>query len=540
MMYALNTVHKNEIQIAFERLKDAALVRDFNSFETELNFINFQSDSILTEFEIAYKYYFNGWFLVHFGENKEIPDHLDHAKDLLTQAVDLFHQSGFTDEAVEAQITLGWSYFLTGEISSYGAFLQDALLTCDSRKTDSYFSVCVSLLIVYFDEIRKGQNETVKNDALQIITKLEEKIVFLTNERIKCQFYHNSARLFRLLKLYPKSLKFYLSALQTAQNLRNRHFEALTWNSLAHCYLDLNQTNEALQAINTSLDIFKTLKLKAAKANALDSKATILHRQHKYKEALTTINASLTFFREGNSWQEYAAAIWNKIEILYSLRKKTEIFEMFRELSNLAYSHLNLSDQIEYYKKFEQMNFIAFGKSFDEKRLQFEHFVIQPLLDQYGVTKSARQLGINHHQTLSNIVDRNPLIRMKKRIPRSDKNDIREITIKQNFKIAESINTEYVGFFQVSEKVSRSVFNQNQELILLVIHDGRGKNGDFILMESDGYTFVAELVVEEGQPHFVELETGNNSPEDASIFGRILGIAPTADLQNETIYFQKI
>lgn len=527
------TQKSTDFDTLVDLLKSAELSRDLSALEVYLApYLNSDLSS-LPLFEQANLNRFIGFFYIHSGKAKNIAGFQEKGADYLTAAIRQFEELGAESEAVEAEITLGWSYYLKGETYNFEPFLLNALYRPDLRR-DTVFAIKVSLLIVYFKESKL-------DDGLEIINELDGIIERAENKLYIWQFYHNAGLLFRRSGDYQKAKAFYKRALHFAGALNNRRFEGLTNNCMAFCSLAAGELNQAIFYSNSSIEIFSQLKDIGLKAECLDTKALILFKLQNFQDALNTIISAIAYFREGESYLKFAEALWNKIEILYALRKKTEIFETFRELSNLCHERLELKYQQEFYRKFEDLCFMFFGKDYDEKKKEFETAMIKPLLDKYGIVEAARRLGFSNHQRLSKIVSRNDLNpnQMNRKV-RADENEISEVSLKQRFDFNKPINKVLCGVFKVNERLARLIFNKNESLLLLIIQDGRGRNGDLIMMSENDSIFIAELVIEDGATYFVNLETGSSAASSAEIFGRIIGFAPTSELKNEPIFFAEI
>lgn len=531
---------ENKFDFTIEKLKDAALSRDRFALEKYLENLEVEEDNLRDK---AYFHYFKGYFLIHFGGVNKIDNHLEIGKNELTLAIDCFKQSDLIDNAIEAQISLGWSYYLSGEISSYEAFLLDALSQCSDETSDSYFSVCVSLLIVYFKDLQSTdriKSNTAKYQALALIKNLENQIYRCSNKRIICQFYHNAARIYRLLKDFQSAFKFYQFAIKQSQSLKNKQFEALSYNSLAHCYLDAGLFDLAIESIDYSIDIFKSLKIYTSIAYAMDSKASILLAQNKLDEALTTINGATTYCRRQVNWDELAEILWNKIKILFRLKKKLEIVETITQLGN-AIVQLDLDRRNYYYQKIQEIVVIPFGDTLKEKQASFNKQIILPVINNTkNNSQAAKELGISH-QTLRNTIER---LEVEKQ-PRKRRTDARHIIpipkVKTSF-LPIPVPASKCKYFRVAENIA-SCLGFNSEVIIAVYKVEQLNEGDLILVEDFEELIITELIFEEGKYQFLDLSCNVGfciTNKTALWLGRIIGVAPAKDLQNETIYFQKI
>lgn len=528
-----NSHETRNLDLLIESLKDAELSRDLSAFELYLA-PYFDADiTYFPAYEQAYINRFLGFFYIHFGKAKNYTGYLEKGADHLTKAIFLFEECGAESEAVEAEITLGWSYYLKGDTHNFEPFLMSALSRTNLTK-ETVFSIKVSLLIVYHKEKRIAEGQEIINELVSIIES-SNNLLYIW------QFYINAGLLCRLDNQLHKAKDFYKNAIHFARILKNRRFEGLTVNCLAYCAMAADDLSTALYYSEMSVKIFSELRDFGLKAECLDTKATIFFKSGHLNEALNTIITAIAYFREGESYLTYAESLWNKIEILFALGKKSEIFETFRELSNLCHERLELKYQQEFYRKFEDLCFMFFGKDYDEKKKEFETAMIKPLLDKYGIVEAARRLGFSNHQRLSKIVSRNELNpnQMSRKV-RADENEISEISLKNRIVFNKPINKVLSGVFKVNERLARLIFNKNDSLLLLIIQDGRGRNGDLLMMSENESNFIAELVIEDGATHFVNLETGSSVASNAEIFGRVIGFAPTSELKNESIFFAEI
>ncbi len=516
-----------------ETLKNASLTRDYAVLKQYLAPYLEEDLSPYSLIDQAYLNYFLGYFLVHSGKTQNLKNQ-EQGRDFLTRAVDQFRQSAMDDEAIEAQISLGWSYYQTGEVTNYESFLLDALSQCDS-KSDAYVSVNVSLLIVYYKE----QNYV---EALNIIESLQQQVSVCQNLRIKCQYFNNAGLIYRDTGDIPKAVDSFGQSINNSKILGNKQFEAQSLNCLANLYLQIRCYDLALQHAETALDIFKLQNQTGFIASVLDTKANILSAKGEFIEAYTIINAALTYFRRSESYLEWTECLWNKIEILYQLNKKLEIIETFSELSAVSMLNLSLEKQKLYQKKFADLIIIPFGETLDGKLEICKRSIIEPILAEVGeVVKTARRLGLKHHQNLTNYLEKNSDLKkylVKQNKARADKSEITLIQIKKFNQNANLLDSKSFGYFRCSQRLAKRFFNQDNELVLKISQNYPIRNGDLYLLSND-FPFIVEITFEDGQVYFVD-EDGNTLSKTVRVIGKIIGYAPASELGQERIEFSKV
>lgn len=526
--HSLQTSADINFDLLLNKLKNAALTRDFQMFKAVLSpFLNTDlSNHSLTE--RAYLNYYLGYFHIHFGKSKNKREYQEIGKDYLTNAVEQFQQLGLQNEIIEARISLGSAYFHTGVIDNYEIFLQEALADCDSKTSDAFFSVNVSLLVVFF------QNQKIK-EALDLIVHLENKIHFCSNGRIKCQFFHNSARIFRLTGNFPKAFYFYQEAIKIAKQLNNQQFEAITLNSFAYCCLVFKEYELGLDLINKSIDIFKFIKNEGGMAEALDTKSLIYKATGKLEEALKTINAALTYFRLGENYLVFAEVLWNKIEICQTMQKKYEIIATFAELGKLALDHLEPEKRLEYYEKFSDLMILPFGETFRKKMENCRTSIISPVLEQSdGVVDAARKLGVKH-QTINYFLKKHPHLKpehFSMTETRVDKHEIWKIKLSKKANLPGLVDVNSFGFFQCDSIIAER-FHEKGELILMVSQNEPFQHEDLVLLKNRS-PFIAEFIIEDDFCYFID-ERGITIPKDKETrcLGRIVGYAKVTEHNSE-------
>lgn len=513
-----------EVGYLIETLKTASVTRDFGTFK---KILNPYFDLDLSEFypeERAFLSYFLGYFYVHLGKTNNKKDFQEKGKDYLTNAIDHFYSLNLTDEAIEAKITLGYADFQLGLIDNYEAYLLDALSEC-KENTDGYFSVCVSLLIVYYKDNRIGE-------GLKLIREIENEIVKCKSLRILSQFYTNAGLIYQFAKNYRQAVRCYEEAIETAHRLKNRQFEAMSLNCLGYCYLFAEKYDLALWNVDESLRILGELSDFGHYAEVLDTKALIYFEIGEVKESLDTINLALSYFRQGENYRAWTESLWNKIKIQQRLEDSVGIFETFRELSDLT-GKTDLDMQREYYRKFQQICLIPLGKNLKEKTDFCREAIIKSALSQSKTkAEAAEKLGEKSHHNISNFLKKRKMPEQTER--RVWKFSVDEYSVNILQKRGELMT------YQCSRDVSQTFFGADSNVVFITVKADSGQSGELFLLakEKTSELFLGELV-ESGNRFYFEVENGGAIISGFRILGRVVYFGEINKARNE-IKFKRL
>ncbi len=126
------------------------------------------------------------------------------------------------------------------------------------------------------------------------------------------QSYNIIAEIYYYKEIYPEALKYYLLALQVAEN--NNIKEGVAWTKfwIANIYFALGNDSLVLNSYKSSLAVYKELKIQINIARCYIGLGDVYYRFGSYKEALLNFREALKILEGSKEWDNYLV---NEVDI---------------------------------------------------------------------------------------------------------------------------------------------------------------------------------------------------------------------------------
>jgi tetratricopeptide (TPR) repeat protein len=361
-----------------------------------------------------------GVFLSHFGRARGFANYQLRAKNMLTQAIELFEAYKLNENAAETKVALANCYWFSGEICEY-----DDLIKAVEEEFAAQPTNTVSIQIKLNRLLVANWREDKKESKL-LISDIAGTISTSHDVRLQTQFQNLAGVAYWTLGELDKSITHASEAVRIARKNKNHIFLAMSLNNLAFFYRVTGRFDRALTTSREAIAITEASGDKGWTAHFLDTKALIYLHRGEHIESLQVIEKSIGIFSEGEDYTGLTDAMWTKCLCLLRLNRFTDALGLFIELRDIAA---------------RQIGQVAVDKF--EKLLAGEVYVLRqfPLVDELSalkrslvvkamrqteghIAKAAKVLRLRSQQHLSQILNREfpdiyDELGIKRRAPRS-------------------------------------------------------------------------------------------------------------------------
>jgi tetratricopeptide (TPR) repeat protein len=396
-----------EILHLIEEARNAELCRDVDSLRKILQTVWNDNNRLptFTDYEPAIRaelLRLCGFFLTFYGRSRNLRDYQLQAKDLLTNATEIFQSEGLADKAAESKIILAFCYWNSGEVSECEALLSLVENDFSENKIHPvYLQIKINrmMLLCWCEKF---------DEAFAIINEISPLMDYCKDSRLKILFNFEAAILFHRKLKYEDAIFYFSESIRLAKDNSNFHLLALTYNNLSLLYRDMKLFNEAHDLSSKSFDILKKLNHIGWIPHILDSKALIYIDENKYREALEVIEEALTYFYEGEDYKGLTAALWTKVRCLIRLERAEDAFLIFADLKNIAAERIGEVAVKKFAKSLTEEIYVLRHLPLADEIAEFKRArVSAALIEANGVVgKAAKILRLKNHQALSDILNK--------------------------------------------------------------------------------------------------------------------------------------
>jgi tetratricopeptide (TPR) repeat protein len=555
-----------ELLQLIEEARNAELCRDIDSLRKILQAV-WNDDTCLPTFAEyeppirAELLRLCGFFLTFYGRCRNLRDYQLRAKDVLTNAIDIFRAEGLADKAAESKIILAFCYWNSGEVQECEALL--GLVENDfseNKLHPVYLQLQINrLLICYWgNNFREGQ---------KLINKISDSMEFCKDFRLRIMFHSESAITYHLLKYFDDAEFHYREAARLATKVGNKRFIAVNLNNLSFLYKDTKNFKAAHSFANKSLKIYSTLGDTGWIPHVLDTKALIYIDENEFLKALETIEEALEYFYQGEDSNGLTNALWTKVRCLFRLERAEEALLTFTELKNIASEHIGEVAVKKFAKNFTEEIYILRHLPISDELTAFKKARIGAALIEAdgGIVKAARILGYNNHQALSDTLNNQfpgllEELGFKRRARRGSakKKDSKTVNINssdifhereisrlvlkdKHFSFAFPFSSEQFETFYFDKYLMKS-FGIDTGAIVAVIPISELSKGKLVLVsDRDGFMFGKTEYDDWAGIYFISDGQGNPIPiDETNIVGEPVGFCEFSKTDDKYIQFSRL
>jgi CheY-like chemotaxis protein len=399
-----------------------------------------------------------GWM----GSSDRAEASQERAKDLITESIELFEKLGQTSRAAEARGDLGLCYWREGALDESRINFAKAINQLADENSELRAVLLIRLGIVEVCAQRLNDALRLYNEAAPLLDKSED-------HALKGAFHNEFARLFRRFGLAENrdhyvdlALVEYAAASFHFEQAGHTRYQASVENNLAFLYFTLGRFSDAHEHLDHARSLFLQLDDQVHLAKVNDTRARTLLGEEKLRdaekfaqsavrtlekgdeqaflaEALTTygtVQARLGRHPQARSFLQRAITVAEtagdlegagraKLSIIEELREQTsaeDLAVVYRSAADLLDRSQDpsaskrliscarqvieaLASAEDEGKKATEQSWEGF--SFKQQILDCEKALIERALRDAGgsVTRAARLLGFNHHQSLISLIN---------------------------------------------------------------------------------------------------------------------------------------
>lgn len=261
-----------------------------------------------------------GTYLSEYGKITGNREFQRRAKDVLTQAVDLY---GFeTEEAALTLVTLAYVYWHLGEMSNFEAILGSI--------TDRFHPSHPAAIKIRVNQILGLTFGGEPAKAYELLREVYAVVDDCPSLEVKVQFHNAAGIVYGRRGDTDQSLKHLQQAATLSREIGNDQFLAINLNNAAMAYLEAQDFRNAHKYIAESLSAAVS---KGWEPHFRDTQASIYLREHRYEEALEAIEGAIISLRDAGDLIGLSTALLTKCKALAHLERLADILIAFSELA---------------------------------------------------------------------------------------------------------------------------------------------------------------------------------------------------------------
>lgn len=556
-----------ELLQLIEEARNIELCGDLNSLRKVLQTIwNIEETPNFNDYEELIKaelLRLCGIFLSYYGKySLNRKNYQVRGKDLLISAVEIFDENKISERAAEAKINLAFCYWNSGEVSEAEAILD--IVEAEFRKDlfhPTYLRVCINRLLICF------WKQDIES-AFKIIEKINSSMQFCTDLRLQAMF-HNQAGIFhRAAKKYDKAVFHLNEAIRFAGEKDNKLFIAINLNNLAFLYKEIKDFQKALDYISKSIDEVNKIKYQGLLPHTLDTKALIYLDWDKSDEALEAIDQSIELFKQGEDYRGLTDALWTKIRCLFRLKRSEDALFTYGELHQIAIEQIGEAAVKKFAKNLaEEIYAINHLPLIDEVAEFKKARVSAALIEANGVVgKAAEILQLKNHQALSEILNKQfpglldelGFKRRAKRNPGKSKNSqskkvennsanafvehkiSRLVLTGKHFSFDFKFSSPQFETYYFSKSLMK-IFGIDTDAVVAVVPVQKLEAGTLVLVSDEDKFSIGKMEHEDWLGiYFILDEKGSPIPvNEKNIVGEAIGFCPVSKTDNKYIKFSR-
>jgi CheY-like chemotaxis protein/tetratricopeptide (TPR) repeat protein len=383
------------------------------------------------------------------------------AKNLITKSIELFEGLGQSEKAAEARGDLALSYWREGSYDEARIHLANALSLLTNEDSELKAVLLIRAGIVEVWALRLNEALRFYNEAAPLVQRSED-------HALKGSFHIEFGLVFRRLAA-PENREDYLDRALIEYAAASFHFEqagngrylARVENNLGYLFFVIGRYKEAHRHLDRARHLFLELKDVGTAARVDETRARTLLAEGRLLEAERMVRSAVGTLERGGEQAVLAEALTTygivlarlghyprskvlleraievaettgdlegagraKLSIIEELGNKIstkELVSIYRSAiellkdsqdpstgKRLITSAETLLDELVRLEDGDQTQMATVGKgSFKEQVLNYEKALIERGLRDAGgsVTRAARLLGFNHHQSLINVIN---------------------------------------------------------------------------------------------------------------------------------------
>ena len=293
-----------------------------------------------------------GWL----GSRNEVKEADDHARDLITESIRLYEESGDSKKVAEARTELAYCYWRTGAHDEARILFATAL----ERLTTEGNTRANALLGLALVEWSASHYE----ESWQILSSNASLFRKITNHTLKGSFHNQSAMNLRALATGPNSSAYFQQAIKHYEEAdyhftlaRHTVYRAHVKNNVGYLLFKLAHFRKAHEYLDHARRLLVSVRDKVRVAQVDETRAQIFIAQQRYAEAEVAARNAVSSFRKAGRERFLSEALVTEgialaraaktVRAQAALQEAVEVAHRVGALNQAAIAALTLIEEIE-------------------------------------------------------------------------------------------------------------------------------------------------------------------------------------------------
>lgn len=266
------------------------------------------------------------------GNARNVTGAQEQAKDMLSEAVQIFRSQGMLTKVSETQYELSTCYWWLGQHDGARIILQEALNDAD-RELKAKILIRRSIVELWDNKC---------HDALSIL-KEAEPVFESANDALKGKWHGQKGLVLRKLAAaegqpdyYDRAIIEYTAAIYHYEQAKHERYCGINLNNLAFLLYKLGRYRDAHEHLDRAQLIFTKLKDSGVLAQVDETRARVLVAEKKYRDADRIIAGVVKTFEQGGESALLADALSIQGVVWARLRAHEASLKILREAIKVA------------------------------------------------------------------------------------------------------------------------------------------------------------------------------------------------------------
>jgi tetratricopeptide (TPR) repeat protein len=274
----------------------------------------------------------SGWV----GSARQVAGAQEFAKDLLTDAANMFGKLGLPERVAETHITLAVCYVRSGAFDEARAILDQVLAGVGNQDSEQKLRALLNAAIV-------EKRSTRYREALRIHTEAAPLFEKSSYVALKGKFHNEFATVLKILGLaerredfIDRALMQYTAASVEFEKVNHKRFLAAVENNLGGLFVHLEKFEDAHQHLDRARSVLTNFRDKGLGAQVEDTRARAFLAQGSLDQAETVARGAVRILREGDEQSLLVGALTTHATALARLARQSEALSLLNEAVKLA------------------------------------------------------------------------------------------------------------------------------------------------------------------------------------------------------------
>jgi tetratricopeptide (TPR) repeat protein len=284
----------------------------------------------------------------YIGSCKQTGNSQELAKNLITEARELFLSLGIKAKIAECEIYLAVAYLRIGETEEARVWLTSSF-SHNFDETDE---------IRLYSHVLEGFALLAENDFAKLVEKysqIEKHFRVSSNYVLQGDFNNNYAVALMRLGEKEKSIDRFGLAKFFYEKIGHHLYLGLLENNLAGFFQLDERYEDAHKSIISARKTFQVLGDKTREGYSIDTQANIFMVEGKYKEALDCSNEAISLLESGENYCYLANSMQTKSHIEFHLEDYTNSLQTMVASVNIASLHISQAQATKFYDAYSEL-----------------------------------------------------------------------------------------------------------------------------------------------------------------------------------------